>query len=229
MTKFKKRIVLTALLLALMISGGSSAESAAVELMGYGWSKTGITVAIKPAGAVTEEAVEGVMMAIEEWNSALDRIDGPLLEVIPDVREADIVIQLKVGGGPVLGYTLVKATRGYSCVLEKASIHISGKAFGSRLSDAGIRNVARHEIGHALGIGHSDDSDDVMFFAMPTSEVWGDTEKSITDNDAAALATIYPLPAFCELPESVPTGNSALYVAETDSGSHFPGTGSPDR
>ena len=229
MTKFKKRIVLTALLLALMISGGSSAESAVVELMGYGWSKTGITVAIKPAGAVTEEAVEGVMIAIEEWNSVLDRMDGPLLEVIPDVRYADIVIQLKVGGGPVLGYTLVKATKGFSCVLEKASIHISGKAFGSRLSDAGIRNVARHEIGHALGIGHSDDSDDVMFFAMPTSEVWGDTEKSITDNDAAALAAIYPLPGFCELPESVMTGNSALYVAGTASGSHSPGTGSPAR
>jgi len=229
MTKFKKRIVLTALLLALMISGGSSAESATLELMGYGWNKTGVTVAIKPAGAVTEEAVRDVMTAINDWNLILDEVGGPLLDVVPDVRDADIVIQLKAGEGSVLGYTLVKATKGYSCILEKASIHISGKALGSRLSYAGIRNVARHEIGHALGIGHSDDGNDVMFFVMNSSEIWGDKEKMITDNDATALATIYPLPGFCELPESVNTGNSALYVAETASGSHFPGTGSPDR
>jgi predicted Zn-dependent protease len=229
MMKFTNRVMLTALLLALMISAGSSAECATVELMGYGWSKPAVTVAIKTAGAVTEEAVEDVLTAINEWKTILDDVDGPLLVFVSDIRDADIVIQLKVGGGPVLGYTLVKATKVYSCILEKASIHISGKAFGSRLSDAGIRNVARHEIGHALGIGHSDNGDDTMFFALQTSQAWGDTDKPITDNDVAALDAIYPLPGFCELPESVTTGQSTLYVAETAPGSHSPGAESPGR
>jgi predicted Zn-dependent protease len=229
MMKFKNRVMLTALLFALTISGGSSAECATVELMGYGWSKPAVTVAIKTAGAVTEEAVEDVLTAINEWKTILDDVVGPLLVFVSDIRDADIVIQLKVGGGPVLGYTLVKATKVYSCILEKASIHISGKAFGSRLSDAGIRNVARHEIGHALGIGHSDNGDDTMFFALQTSQAWGNADKPITDNDVAALDAIYPLPGFCELPESVTTGQSTLYVAETAPGSHSAGAESPGR
>jgi predicted Zn-dependent protease len=219
----KKLYCLASLMIASLVAGAPAAESATVELMGYGWSKKEVTVNIKAGGAITEEAIADVMAAIEDWNLVLEEIDGPFLNVVFDAHDADIIIQLKVGGGPILGYTLVKATKGYSCLLEKASIHISSKAFGSKLSNAGTRNVARHELGHALGLGHSDDAEDVMFFAMPSPEVWGDQEKSITDNDAAALDAIYPLPEFCELPESVTTGHSTLYVAETASGNHFSG------
>ncbi len=223
----KRLFFLASLIMALLIAGAPTAESATLELMGYGWSKTEVTIVIKPAGAITKEAIRDIEAAIEDWNFVLNGTGGPLLTLIHDARDADIVIQLKVGGGPVLGYTLVKATKGFSCILEKASIHISGKAFGSKLSDVGTRNVARHELGHALGLGHSDDADDVMFFAMQSSEVWGPENKPITDNDAAAVDAIYPLPEFCELPESVTTGNSTLYVAETASENHFSGVRTP--
>lgn len=71
-------------------------------------------------------------------------------------EEADIVIHMKVGGGAVLGYALPKTISPFSCVLKSVSIQLSGKAFGQNFSDAGTRNVTPHELGDALGLGHSE-------------------------------------------------------------------------
>jgi len=223
----RRLFVLASLIMALLVTGVPLAESATLDLMGYGWNTTEVIINIKAGGAVTEEAIADVKAAIEDWNLVLKDIGGPFLNLAVNTHDANIIIQLKAGGGPVLGYTLVKATKGYSCVLEKVTIHISGKAFGSRLSNAGIRNISRHELGHALGLGHSNDAADIMFFAMPSSEVWGDQEKPITDNDVAAVDAIYPLPGFCELPESVTTNRSTLSFSETASEGHFSKAGSP--
>ena len=46
---------------------------------------------------------------------------------------------------------------------------------GQGFSSAGTQNMARHEIGHGLGLGHADDAADLMYASAESSEILGET------------------------------------------------------
>lgn len=56
---------------------------------------------------------------------------------------------------------------------------------GQPLSDAALRAIAAHEMGHALGLAHSGDSTDVLFSATRTS--------SLSPRDVATVELLYQL------------------------------------
>ena len=196
--------------IAASILFSKNVHASTLDLLGVGWNKSEVTVFIKSAQAVTSQAVSDVKTAIDYWNTALDNLNAALQSgekvptlVLTNDKRADIIIQMKVGGGMVLGSALPKTASPFSCSLESVSIQLSGKAFGQKFSDAGARNVARRELGHALGLGHCNDPDDLMSAAAESSEVFGDVEVSISDCDIKGIDAIYPLPNLCAIPGSV--------------------------
>lgn len=180
------------------------AQASMLDLLGIGWGQSEVTVAIKASRGVTPQATSDVERAVYDWNAALQGMQGgPKLVLLYGARSADITIHLKVGGGSVLGQALSKTMSPFSCSVKTVSIQLSGKAFGHSFSNAGTQNVARHELGHALGLGHSDDPTDLMYAAADASDIFGNSVTPISACDLRGMEAVYPLPAYCEIPPHV--------------------------
>jgi predicted Zn-dependent protease len=173
-----------------------------LDLLGTGWNQSTVTVMIHDEEYISEDVIEDIEEVLDDWNNALFEIeDGPVLTMVSGEKWADIVIVIGNEGGEILGQTRTRSVGRSRSVLRSTVIKLNGEVFGKEFSGAGIRNVARHEFGHALGLGHSDDPSDLMYPVFECQDVFDDYDIMISDYDIDGLDAIYPVHKRFPLPD----------------------------
>ena len=132
------------------------------------WAKTDVTVIINPNRGVTQEAVAAVEQAVEDWNRAIHARynPSPFHLVLISEGSADITIKPKKGGGMIAGQAQCDSAGGF---FTTCKISVSGQAFGSTSSFDTILSITLQELGHTLGLLHSDNPADVMFGTLQST------------------------------------------------------------
>lgn len=110
-----------------------------------------LTYKVSAPDSATQTAIQS---ATEDWDTNLPLSLSPTTAKTPNIS-----IKFKKGGGQIQGLARYSFTNGF---ISHVDISISGQAFGSQNSLDIIKQITRHEVGHALGLGHADFSGDLM-------------------------------------------------------------------
>jgi hypothetical protein len=101
--------------------------------------------------------IDAVTRAIQEWDS---RIDELTFTETSERRRADIEIYFRDGHNERAGIT--KNYYDFYGLITKSYVMISKGAFGFGFSDSQIEQIAKHEVGHVLGLGHANFDGNLM-------------------------------------------------------------------
>jgi hypothetical protein len=100
--KYKSVLVLFTLVLGLTF-GIRSNYAFTLDLLGSAWNTSSITVMIQDEEYISQDAVEDIEEALDDWNDALLEIeDAPVLTLVSGEERADIVIVIENEGGEIL-------------------------------------------------------------------------------------------------------------------------------
>jgi hypothetical protein len=166
---------------------------------GYWWDHTDITVAVQAHPKATEEQLEAIHGAITTWSEVLlDCFDG--LIMLTDVsglgtnpqKAADIVVHyVPTAGGVVFGGYAICGDHGCPNILVRSDLPPSLDR--DPYDPEYLGWVTLHELGHALGLGHTTnllESTDLMGYGWPDL---GDPVLSDCDIDALAFIFAWAL------------------------------------
>lgn len=207
MNRFHRMLMIVTLTVAAAGSiNAAVAQEAELTLLGYRWGKTTVSYWIDSRDT-SQAAVNDVAVAISDWRTALsalgaDGLNLPTLEPAGNPRKADIVLHLKVnapfhGRNSAAGDGFVIRSKTDGCVMVKVDVYMQNSYLAADVGSARTRNLARHLIGHAVGLGDvtcSSGSSPCTADLMDTGHVWSeipDTDIGISDCDLLGIAVVY--------------------------------------
>ena len=208
----------------------SDAVSDTIALNRVKWDHSPITVYIEAKGNADPIGKYAVYVkeAFDDWLDPLgDKYEVTFLSSPASKRQpADIYVVLKKNTGTSLGTAFTSSNGG---IIEDVKINLATQnALGLQLDEADFRTIARHEIGHAWGLGHTIDDDKVKPIDLmhPSFDFTENTEnvkpsecssESAPGPDVDAVDYIYATLGF--------GGNNEASIASTYSCSGGPGGG----
>ncbi|MFN8526915.1 MAG: matrixin family metalloprotease [Chloroflexota bacterium] len=151
------------------------------------WPRMNLSYGIIRRGGAPVSSVADVQKGIDSWNAALrgstfERIRD--LQLVPATPGETPQIEIAITGvteGAEAGYTVLYFDE--LGALQYAAITIRGRGMAPAFNSRGMTATAIHELGHALGLEHSTNRMDPMYFHSFTA-----TAPSPCDIQAVASA-----------------------------------------
>ena len=206
----KKAIMALLLILSLtsttIVLGEAQTQSTyMLELQGPTWEHSIINLIITPQYNEpwwNPAYLNSTLRAISEWNEAISfsasnytdfaYLSG--LRMIPEVSNSartgfDVQISwIQQFGNVTCEAGLTRTTYETSGVIRNSDVNLSAyDCRGNILSEVDMQNVALHELGHVLGLGHANNTGDLMYFAYTLSS----PVRAISTLDVYGVASVF--------------------------------------